>query len=255
MGNDNLELARFMLLEEIDKLKILNESEKKYVDQLKKDLDGIERGKGDEQKLIEITNIVNELKDQITESGVVVNDMSNASIIRGERGGIGARRSRQGHIAEGDDSDESEDGTSSAVRGLKAKLRLKMQRGINKISTGNYQGVSKERALIYRLLTKARQMKPEKLQPSSMPKMMLSKFINQIYLDVFMNKKNQKITINYENNIDMLAIVFEFINNRYGTQISEKKLQQFICGIYCYKGTSSRIRLFGRFAGFFDENL
>lgn len=92
MRNDNLELARFMLLEEIDKLKMLNESEKKYVDQLKKDLDGIERGKGDEQKLIEITNIVNELKDQITESGVVVNDMSNASIIRGERGGIGARR-------------------------------------------------------------------------------------------------------------------------------------------------------------------
>lgn len=70
-----------------------------------------------------------------------------------------------------------------------------------------------------------------------------------------MNKRSQKITINFENHIDMLVIVFEFINNRYGTQISEKKLQQFICGIYCYKSTSARIRLFGRFAGLFEENL
>ena len=80
-----------MLLEEIDKLKLLNESEKKYVDKLKKDLDGIERGKGEEEKLIEITNIVNELKDKITESGVVVNDISNAPIVRGDRAGANSR--------------------------------------------------------------------------------------------------------------------------------------------------------------------
>lgn len=96
------------------------------MDKLKKDLDGIERGKGDEEKLIEITNIVNELKDKITESGVVVNDISNAPIIRGERGGASSRVSIQEHGAEDDDSNDGEDGSSSAIRGLKAKLRLQM---------------------------------------------------------------------------------------------------------------------------------
>ena len=57
-----------------------------------------------------------------------------------------------------------------------------------------------------------------------MPKMMLSKLINQIYLDIFMSKRSQKITINFDHKVDMLVIVFEFINNRYGTQISERKM-------------------------------
>ena len=126
MRNDHLELARFMLLEEIDKLKLLNESEKKYVDKLKKDLDGIERGKGEEEKLIEITNIVNELKDKINESGVVVNDISNASIVRGDRAGANLRLQIKEHNAEDDESNNGEDGSTSAMRGLKAKLRLQM---------------------------------------------------------------------------------------------------------------------------------
>ena len=39
-----------------------------------------------------------------------------------------------------------------------------------------------------------------------------------------MSKRSQKITINFDHKVDMLVIVFEFINNRYGTQISERKM-------------------------------
>lgn len=78
----------------------------------------------------------------------------------------------------------------------------------------------------------------------------LSRLINQVYVSraiVFKETKG-------DSTITLVEYVYETILNRYGIlKNSEKKFLALMAGCQYYKHQSSRIRLFGRLLGLYDD--
>lgn len=59
----------------------------------------------------------------------------------------------------------------------------------------------------------------------AMPKMLLSKIINQIYLELFMNKKQSNLPLNFDKPLNFREMLYEYIANKHGQMLADARFR------------------------------
>lgn len=241
---DEVEIAKFVIKEELKSLVDLNSAEMGLVVEIKNML---QSENIDIKVISEVKQLLEELKDKVGESGNTVKDRLLKNRFLGKPAD--------------DDSAVSSDAESSQVdthldlksmrsgKSDKKQKQLRLRRRLSKIAENAMNlKLSQLSKIMMKIVSFVNKNKPEAIRSKAMPKKMLMQHLNRIFSQMIVPSLRKKQTT-----VDFLQCIYDYAKKKYGMLVVEPKFSLFVYGLYAYRDKCPRMALFTRLAGLLPE--